>query len=197
MEDGDTVLSSAEFSRGRPNAEVSGWCPRQGSAWALIGHSLGVLGKLLPFSESQFPRLHHEDSYSTVEMSGDLGEPAKRTEAAASALGAVGLLLCPSHRLGTRWEKCVVEATFGQRGVRLGVRVESLSPTSTQVIADSSSTGRWTNGHAPCSGERRQQAWGSSSGGDSAHLARDKSINRSGHFLAKLGSYMRTAQLAN
>lgn len=96
-----------------------------------------------------------------------------------------------------RWEKRVVEATFGQRGVRLDARVESLSPTRTQVIADSNSTGRWTDGHAPCSGGRRQRAWGSSSGGDSAHLAKDKSLNRSGHFLAKLGSYMRRAQLEN
>lgn len=85
MEDGDTVLSSAEFPRGRPNAGVLGWRPRQACAWALIGHLLGVLGKFLPSSESQFPCLHHEGSRSTMEMSGDLGEPMRRTEAAAAA----------------------------------------------------------------------------------------------------------------
>lgn len=41
----------------------------------------------------------------------------------------------------------------------------SLLSTCTQATADSNSTDRWMSEHAPCSGGRRQRAWGSSLGG--------------------------------
>lgn len=62
--------------------------PRQACTWSLIGHSRGVLGKLLPFSESQFPRLHCEGSHSIEEVSGEAGEVHRGS---CSSLGAVGL----------------------------------------------------------------------------------------------------------